>query len=177
MEVLGRDIGEALDRMYEELANRTRTEGERELRVEGFQGALSRVDWGDAAVMIFLNEGVPTHALPHVLGVALQHVRQRLDHYPDVRRPEGRQPEGAALVRTALRELVLAPEAEAKLASLNLDQQWETEQRHEGFKSLLDGAPQEWSQPGTAGHAFAVLQYARMELQHPPQLNQKKTPL
>lgn len=170
MEVLGRDIGTKLDRMYHELLSRVRTEAERELRVEWFDGALSNVRWTDDEVVIYLNEQVPTHALPHVLGVALQHVRQRLDRFPDVRRPEGEQPEGSPLVRTALREVVLAPDAEAKLGGLALDQQWETEQRHLGMKQMLDDPPEEWEDPTTLGAKFIALQYAKMELLHPAQM-------
>lgn len=172
MEVIGRDIGDALDRMYAELESRVRTEAECTLEIEPFQGALSRVRWDQegGVVTIQLNEGVPTHALPHVLAVALQHVRQRLDRYPDIRRPTGEQADGSALVRTALKELVLAPEAEVHLASLALDQQWEAEQRHQGLKEMLVEPPEDWNETGTLGNQFAALQYARMELQHPPEM-------
>ena len=171
MKVIGKDIGEALDAMYSELESRVRVEAERELRVEPFDGgSFSNVSWEQPGlVVISLHNGVPTHALPHVFGVALQHVRQRLDLYPVVR-PGERNVDGAALVRTALRELVLAPEAEQHLEPLNLDVEWETEQRHEGLKQLLRDAPEEWDQPGTVGNAFASLQYARFTIEHPPHL-------
>ena len=71
-------------------------------------------------------------------------------------------------MRTALKELVLAPEAESHLAALALDQEWETEQRHQGLKDMIADAPEEWNELGTIGNSFAALQYARMELQHPP---------
>ena len=119
-------------------------------------------------MLIFVHEQLPTHAIPHVLGVALQHVRQRLDRYPDVRTPSGRQAAaGAGPLRTMLRELVMAPEAEAHLADLGLDCEWETEQRHEAMKQILRATPSDWKRDGTLGNKFAALQYARFELEHP----------
>ena len=120
--------------------------------------------------MVQLHSGVPTHALPHIFGVALQHVRQRVDFYPDVRRPPGDQPEGSQLVRQVLRELVLAPEAAMQLEPLALDQQWEAEQRHQGLKEMLRDVPDDWDEAGTIGNYFAALQYARFSVQHPPEM-------
>jgi hypothetical protein len=171
MKVIGKDIGTALDGLYEELAGRVRIEAERELSVEPFEGgSFSNVSWRGEGVVISLHNGVPTHALPHVFGVALQHIRQRLDRYPAVRRSQQQEPNGAGLVRTALRELVLAPEAELHLEQYDLDSSWETEQRHAGYKELLRDADDSWNEVGSAGNAFAALQYARFAIDHPPDL-------
>ncbi len=171
MKVIGRDIGDVLDGLYEEIGNRLSEEAARELQVEKFDGdAFSRVRWSGEtpSVLIFVHEQLPTHAIPHVLGVALQHIRQRLDHYPDVRTPSGRQAAaGAGPLRTMLRELVMAPEAESQLAGLGLDSEWETEQRHEAMKQILRAPPSDWTRDGTLGNKFAALQYARFELEHP----------
>lgn len=167
MKVIGKDIGTALDAMYAELEQRVRVEAECELRVEAFEaGAFSSVDWLPGAAVVSLHNGVPTHALPHVFGVALQHIRQHLDRYPTV--VEGpREVYGGDLVRTTLRELLMAPEAETALIPLNLDTTWEVEQRHTGLKDLLRDAPKEWDDLDSAGGAFATLQYARFAIEHP----------
>ncbi len=175
MKVIGKDIGEPLDELYGQIEERLRIEAERELRVEPFEdAAFSNVSWREGVVVISLHNGVPTHALPHIFGVALHHVRQRLDHYPAVRRPADSvvapDDSGPSLVRTALRELVFAPEADTQLEPLDLDRQWEVEQRHEGMKDLVRDAPPDWDEVGTLGNAFAALQYARTALQHPPDL-------
>lgn len=171
MQVIGRDIGTALDSMYTAIERRVQVEAERELRIEAFEDAgTSNVSWQDGAIILQLHSGVPTHALPHIFGVALQHVRQRLDFYPDVQRPSGDQPEGSGLIRQALRELVLAGEAEMQLESLDLDQQWEIEQRHQGLKELMSDPPDDWNDEGTIGNHFAALQYARFATQHPPEM-------
>lgn len=170
MKVIGKEIGASLASMHGELERRVKIEAEREIRIEPFEGnSFSNVEWTDDAVVISLHNGVPTHALPHVLGVALQHVRQRLDRYPGVLRGP-RDFEGASVVRAALRELVMGPEAEMRLAPLELDMQWEVEQRHAGLKDLLRDAPADWAEAGTAGNAFAALQYARFTLEHPDNL-------
>lgn len=171
MKVIGKDIGPALDELYASIEQRVRIETERELRVESFEGgSFSNVSWSEpGAVVISLHNGVPTHALPHIVGVALHHVRQRLDLYPNVQ-PGPRSIEGSALLRVTLRELVLAPEAEERLAPLQLDQQWETEQRHEGLKQMVHDAPEDWNTPGTVGCAFATLQYARFAIEHPEEM-------
>jgi hypothetical protein len=173
MKIIGKDIGEALDARYAEIEQRVRIEAERELRVEPFEeGAFSNVSWQEGVVVIHVHNGIPSHALPHIFGVAIEHVRQRLDRYPGVLRPGGNRQEhpAAGLVRVALRELVLAPEADDRLAPLNLDQEWEFEQRHQGLKEMVRDAPAEWNQVGSPGNAFAALQYARFAIQHPPQL-------
>jgi hypothetical protein len=171
MKVIGKDIGTALDGLYEELASRVRIEAERELSVDAFEGtAFSNVSWRRDGVVISLHNGVPTHALPHVFGVALQHVRQRLDRYPAVRRGQQNDPAEGPLLRTALRELVLAPEADLQLERFELDTSWETEQRHAGYKELLRDADDDWNEVGNAGNAFAALQYARFAIDHPADL-------
>ncbi|MBM3139073.1 MAG: hypothetical protein FJZ92_02375 [Chloroflexi bacterium] len=171
MKVIGKDIGLALDEMHAEIEKRVRVEAERACRVEPFEGgSFSTVDWEDDAVVISLHNGIPTRALPHVFGVALQHVRQRLDRYPNVVRPSGEDHPAGALIRTVLRELVLAPEAEIWLEPLGLDMDWETKQRHAGLKEMLRDADEEWNEPGSPGNAFAALQYAHFSLTHPPEL-------
>lgn len=170
MKVIGKDIGTALDAMYAELEQRVRVEAECELRVEAFEaGAFSSVDWVPGAAVISLHNGVPTHALPHVFGVALQHIRQYLDRYPTVVGGP-RDVYGGDIVRTTLRELLMAPEAETALAPLNLDTTWEVEQRHSGLKDLLRDAPKEWDDLDSPGGAFATLQYARFAIEHPADL-------
>jgi len=170
MRVIGRDLGTALDSLYEQIERRVRVESERELRVEAFEGAsTSNVHWSDEAVTISLHSGIPTHALPHVFGVALHHIRQRLDLYPDVRQPPT-DLEGGTIVRQALRELVLEPEADMQLKSLNLDARWEAEQRHQGMKELLREPPAEWNEAGSIGNDFMALQYARFAIQHPAEM-------
>ena len=174
MNVNGRDIGDALDGLFEELHARVRDEADRELVVDTFDGdAFSNVRWAeeDDEVNVEVHENLPTHAIAHALGVALQHVRQRLDAYPDVRRPRGRQAaRGAGPVRTMLREVVMAPEAESRIADLNLDREWEVEQRHAALKEILRAPPGEWTRDGTLGNQFASLQYARFEFEHPPEM-------
>ena len=119
MNVNGRDIGDALDGLYEELHARVRAEANRELVIQGFDGdAFSNMRWADDddEVHVEVHENLPTHAIAHTLAIALQHVRQRLDGYPEVRRPHGRQAaRGAGPVRTMLREVVMAPEAEGRI--------------------------------------------------------------
>ena len=170
MKVIGKDIGTALDAIFDTLAERVRTEAGCELQVEAFEaGAFSSVDWDEGVCLISLHNGVPTHALPHVFGVALQHVRQHLDRYPTIVAGD-REAYGGELVRITLRELLMAPEAEERLAPLQLDTAWETEQRHAGLKDLLREAPREWDEPEEPGGAFASLQYARFALEHPPKM-------
>ena len=170
MKVIGKEIGAALASMHGEIERRLKIEAERELRIESFEGgSFSNVEWADDAVVVSLHNGVPTHALPHVLGVALQHIRQRLDRYPGVLRGP-KDFEGASVIRSALRELVMGPEAEMRLAPLQLDMQWEVEQRHAGLKDLLRDAPEDWNTAGTPGNVFASLQYGRFTLEHPEEL-------
>ncbi len=170
MKVIGKEIGSTLASMHGEIERRVQIEAERTLEVVPFDGnAFSNVEWGDRVVTVSLHNGVPTHALPHVFGVALQHIRQRLDRYPGVRRGE-REIEGGGTLRGALRELVMGPEAEMHLAPLKLDVTWEVEQRHTGLKDLLRQAPEDWNDPRSPGAAFAALQYGRFTLEHPEEL-------
>ncbi|MDA0815241.1 MAG: hypothetical protein O2924_01535 [Chloroflexi bacterium] len=170
MKVIGRDIGGVLDSLHGELDRRVVAEAERPLQIEAFEGgSFSNIEWRDDTVVVQLHKGVPTHALPHVLGVALQHIRQRLDLYPRVIAPV-RQIQGGPLLRSALRELVMGPEAEMHLMPFNLDMEWEVEQRHQGLKDLLRDATPEWDAPSTVAFTFAALQYGRFTLEHPEQL-------
>jgi hypothetical protein len=170
MKVINKDIGGDLDSLYQLVAGRVGASG-RDLEVVTYDGeGLSDVEWTDDAVVISLHSGIPTHALPHVLGVALQHVRQALDGYPLITSPDEPQPEGSELVRSSLRELVLESDAEGQLVSLGLDRTWENEQRHQAMKSLLKSPPAEWNDEDSLGNLFIALQYARMSLNHPPEM-------
>lgn len=170
MKVIGRDINDSVDRIYHQVEARVAA-ASRDLNIVAFEGeGLSSVKWSPKAVTISLHSGVPTHALPHVLGIALQHVRQDLDGYPNVRKPKRRQPEGSDLVRSVLRELVLEPDAEAQLAGLGLDREWEQEQRHQAMKDLLREPPEDWNEAGSLGNDFIALQFARLEVTHPPNM-------
>lgn len=170
MKVIGKDIGDSLEKLLEEVESRLKVEAERELRFEaGAEGTFSNVQWLDDAVVIQLHNGVPTHALPHIVGVALEHVLQRLERYPAVQRPAGEDELDGPILRSALRELVLAPAADHGLKSLNLDVQWEAEQRHQALKDLIrDHA--EWDDPEDPGHTFIALLYARAAIEHPADL-------
>lgn len=171
MKAIGKEVGEAIEPLFREVESRLRVESERALRLEPFDGvALSDIDWEEpGAVVVSLHSGVPTHALAHVLGVALQHLRQRLDRYPEVI-PGEAEFEGGLMLRHALRDVVLGPEAEARLAPLGLDARWEAEQRHQGLKDVLRGTTKEWDNPLTPDHAFGALLYARFALDHPPEM-------
>lgn len=170
MKVIGKELGTTLVEMYGEIEQRLKTEAVRDLKVVSFEGAsFSDIQWGDTEVVISLHNGVPTRALNHILGIALQHIRQRLDRYPAVVRVRT-DVEGGALVRSALRELVMSPEAEQQVAPLKIDVTWELKQRHEGLKQLLRDAPEDWNDAGSIGHAFAALQYARFTIEHPEEL-------
>ena len=168
MKVIGKDIGTALDPLFEEVERRLRIESERELRIEsGAEGTFSNVVWQQDAAVIQLHNGVPTHALPHIFGIALEHLRQRLERYPTVQRAEGEDVPDGPLLRGALRELVLAPAADHALRSLKLDVEWEVEQRHQALKNLLRDAGPEWNDPEQSAFAFAALLYARAAIEHP----------
>ena len=171
MKVIGRDIGDALDSLYEELQRRVHVEAERELTFEPFEGeSLSSVSWRDEQVAVRIHKALPTHALAHVVAVALHHVRQRLERYPDVLRPSGATHEEGPMLRQALRELVLSAEAEMQIESLELDAEWELEQRHQALKEMLRDPPPEWDEPGTPGNAFMALQYASFGTRHPAEM-------
>lgn len=171
MKVIGKDIGTVIERLYQEVESRLEIEAERSLTFEGgAEGTFSNISWRDAEVAIQLHNGVPTHALPHVVGVALEHVRQRLERYPTVQRPPAPDVPDGPLLRGALRELVLAPAANHGLRSFDLDTAWEAEQRHQALKDLLRDAGEEWNDPEDPGHAFAALLYARAAIEHPPDL-------
>lgn len=167
MNVIGKNIGNSLDEMYEEISSQASAHGHSEIVLESFEGGtFSSVIWETEKIKIRLHNGVPTHAMPRILGVALQHVRQRLDKFPSVQKTSN-DVVGGSLVRDALRELVLAPEANEHLAHLNLDTEWEDEQRHQGLKQLIKDAPEEFRHVGEPGNAFASLLYARYCFDHP----------
>ena len=167
MLALGTDIGSTLDSMYTSIGKRLQGETDRTLAVEPFRGqALSRIDEGEQTVTIQIHQDVPQPAVNHVLGVALQHVRQELDGYPRVL-PGSREVTGIPLVRMALRELVMAPEAETHLQDLEIDGEWERDQRLNGLLRLLNRAdPQYWDAFGSPEHAFSAIQYARICQDH-----------
>lgn len=167
MNVIGKNIGNSLDKMYEEISSQASANGHSEIILESFEGGtFSAVIWETEKIKIRLHNGVPTHAMPRILGVALQHVRQKLDKFPSVQKTDN-DVVGGSLVRDALRELVLAPEANEHLAHLNLDTEWEDEQRHQGLKQLIKDAPEEFRHVGEPGNAFASLLYARYCFDHP----------
>jgi hypothetical protein len=168
MKVIGKDIGTTLEPLFEEVEHRLRIESELQLRIEGgAEGAFSNVIWQQGTALIQLHNGVPTHALPHVVGVALEHVRQRLERYPTVQRAAGDDVPDGPMLRGALRELVLAPAADHALQALNLNVEWETEQRHQALKDLLRETGPEWNDPQQSAFAFAALLYARAAIEHP----------
>ncbi|MBT5773005.1 MAG: hypothetical protein HOH95_01380 [Dehalococcoidia bacterium] len=168
MKVIGKDIGTVLEPLFEEVRRRLEIEAERELRIEGgAEGTFSNVLWQADAAIIQLHNGVPTHALPHVVGIALEHVLQRLERYPTVQRGDGADVPDGPMLRGALRELVLAPAADHSLQALNLDVEWEAEQRHQALKNLLRDAGPEWNDPEQSAFAFAALLYARAAIEHP----------
>ncbi|MDG1839878.1 MAG: hypothetical protein P8J64_03965 [Dehalococcoidia bacterium] len=167
MDVIGKNIGNSLDKIYENISAKASANGYQEIVIESFEGGtFSSVIWETEKVKIRLHTGVPTHAMPRIFGVALQHVRQRLDKYPTVQKTDS-DVIGGSLVRDALRELVLAPEANGHLAHLDLDTEWEDEQRHQGLKQLIKDAPEEFRHIGEPGNAFASLLYARYCFDHP----------
>jgi len=168
MKVIGKDIGEQLDGLYETVSNRLEIELEKNLDIiSGAQETFSNVLWQGETVIIQLHNGVPTHALPHIFGVALIHVQQRLDLYPvPQKNDEADIPEGP-LLRSALRELVLSPAANDRLESLKLDTKWESEQRHQALKDLLRDPEPEWLEEDSPALLFAALLYARAAIEHP----------
>tara|TARA_B100000700_G_scaffold330891_3_gene459827 strand:- start:1197 stop:1898 length:702 start_codon:yes stop_codon:yes gene_type:complete len=175
MKVIGKDIGEQLDTLYSTVTNRVEIELEKKLDVvTGAQETFSNVLWQNEAVTIQLHNGVPTHALPHIFGVALVHVQQRLDLYPVPQKKDDDIAEGP-LLRSALRELVLSPAANDKLESLNLDTKWESEQRHQALKVLLRDHDPEWLEADSPACMFAALLYARAAIEHPLWENLKPT--
>lgn len=170
MKIIGREIGDDLNSMYGLIEGRA-SAADRAVEVVLFEGqGLSDVHWTAKKVIISIHSGIPTHSIPHVLAVALQHVRQALDGYPTVTKPRGRDLEGAELVRGALRELVLEPDAEVLIGPMGLDRTWENEQRHQGYKALLEDPPADWDEPDTLGNIFMALQYARLATTHPAQM-------
>ena len=168
MKIIGKDIGYQLDELYKTISNRLEIELEKNLDlVSGELETFSNVLWQNETVLIQLHNGVPTHALPHIFGVALIHVQQRLDLYPVVQKSQENDIADGRLLRSALRELVLSPAADDRLKSLNLDTQWESEQRHQALKNLLIDPGPEWSEENSPAFLFAALLYARAAIEHP----------
>ena len=168
MKIIGKDIGYQLDELYKTISNRLEIELEKNLDlVSGELETFSNVLWQNETVLIQLHNGVPTHALPHIFGVALIHVQQRLDLYPVVQKSDENDIADGRLLRSALRELVLSPAADDRLKSLNLDTQWESEQRHQALKDLLRDPGPEWSEENSPAFLFAALLYARAAIEHP----------
>ena len=168
MKIKGKDIGRQLDELCDSISNRLEIELEKKLEIElGEIENFSNVLWQNETVLIQLHNGVPTHALPHIFGVALIHVQQRLDLYPvPQKHDENDIPEGR-LLRSALRELVLSPAADDRLKSLELDTQWESEQRHQAIKDILRDPGPEWLEENSPAFLFAALLYARAAIEHP----------
>ena len=109
MKIIGKDIGYQLDELYKTISNRLEIELEKNLDlVSGELETFSNVLWQNETVLIQLHNGVPTHALPHIFGVALIHVQQRLDLYPVVQKSDESDIADGRLLRSALRELVLS---------------------------------------------------------------------
>ena len=171
MKVIGKDIGDAIEHLHAEVEDRLRAETERSLQFDaGAEHVFSNVMWKQDKVVIQLHNGVPTHALPHIVGVALEHVRQRLERYPAVQRPAENDAVDGSIIRAALRELVFAPAANHALSPLNLDVQWEDEQRHQALKDLLRDYS-DWENDGGDGIlVWALLVYARGAIEHPSEL-------
>ena len=170
MKVIGKEIGNDLNQLFGQIESRVKSEMQREIKFEGFEGeTLSSVIWEEHEIKIRLHTGAPTHALPGIIGVALQHIRQRLDRFPTVRRIQ-QDIEGGAMVRDALRELILGPEASEKLVPLALDNESQNEQRPQGLKLFLRDAPPEFNEVGAPGNAFASLLFARYSIEHPEKM-------
>ena len=103
MNVIGKNIGNSLDKMYEEISSQASANGHSEIILESFEGGtFSAVIWETKKIKIRLHNGVPTHAMSRILGVALQHVRQKLDKFPSVQKTDN-DVVGGSLVRDALR--------------------------------------------------------------------------
>ena len=61
MKVIERDIGDAVDALYEQLQSRLRVELQHDLRIEGVeQDSLSRVRWEDGVVTVSRAQGTVT---------------------------------------------------------------------------------------------------------------------
>ena len=72
-------------------------------------GLLSRIQWVDDNPYIYLRSDIPTHAIPHILGTALCHVKQKIDQFPDVvHNDDEDEPEGVVLARMTLKEIILS---------------------------------------------------------------------
>ena len=152
MIVLEREIGDQLDDLFESvmvgLANmfsekskedNVNNELERKLTIlPQDDGLLSRIQWVDGNPYIYLRSDIPTHAIPHILGTALCHVKQKIDQFPDaVKNDDTEEPDGVVLARMTLKEFVLSLNAEKMMTSIDFNMDWEDQQRHQGVKDLL----------------------------------------
>ncbi|MBI51653.1 MAG: hypothetical protein CL779_00345 [Chloroflexi bacterium] len=186
MIVLEREIGNQLDDLFESvvvgLANMfseksKEAKGDSELErklviLPQDDGLLSRIQWVDDNPYIYLRSDIPTHAIPHILGTALCHVKQRIDQFPDaVKNEDEEEPDGVVLSRMTLKEFVLSLHAEKTMESIDFNMDWEDEQRHQGLKDLLKMLnPEEEDGFNNSGHPtlqFFSLIYAKYSLFHP----------
>ncbi len=189
MIVLEREIGDQLDDLFESvmvgLANmfsekskedNVNNELERKLTIlPQDDGLLSRIQWVDGNPYIYLRSDIPTHAIPHILGTALCHVKQKIDQFPDaVKNDDTEEPDGVVLARMTLKEFVLSLNAEKMMTSIDFNMDWEDQQRHQGLKDLLKMLnPEEDDAFTSAGHPtlqFFSLIYAKYSLLHPSEM-------
>tara|TARA_B110000014_G_C20126774_1_gene601208 strand:+ start:12777 stop:13541 length:765 start_codon:yes stop_codon:yes gene_type:complete len=189
MIVLEREIGDQLDDLFESLmvslANmfsekstkeQVDNESERKLTIlPQDDGLLSRIQWVDDNPYIYLRSDIPTHAIPHILGTALCHVKQKIDQFPDVvHNDDEDEPEGVVLARMTLKEIILSLHAEKMMEKIDFNMDWEDEQRHQGLKDLLKMLnPEEDDGLSNSGHPtlqFFSLIYAKYSLLHPSEM-------
>ena len=189
MKILEREIGDQLDGLFEEVAlslvnafakNASKeaesSEIERKLSIlPQDDGLLSRIQWVEDNPYIYIRSDIPTHAMPHVLGTALCHVKQKIDQFPDVVQNENEEElDGSLLVRIALKELLMSLNAEEKMKDIKFDIDWEDKNRHQGFKDLLGMLDRDQDDGFVSTdhptHQFFSLTYAKFSLIHPPKM-------
>ena len=67
MKVIGKEIGNDLNQLFGQIESRVKSEMQREIKFEGFEGeTLSSVIWEEHEIKIRLHTGAPTHALPGI---------------------------------------------------------------------------------------------------------------
>ena len=189
MKILEREIGDQLDGLFEEvavsLANSFAKNASKEddgLEIENKlsilpqnDGLLSRIKWEEGNPYIYIRSDIPTHAIPHVLGTALCHVKQKIDLFPDVVQNENEEEiDGALLVRIALKELLMSLNAEETMKNIKFDIDWEDKNRHQGFKDVLGMLDRNEDDSFVSiehpTHQFFSLTYAKFSLIHPPKM-------
>jgi hypothetical protein len=189
MKILEREIGDQLDGLFEEVAlslvnafaknaskEEERSEIERKLSIlPQDDGLLSRIQWVEDNPYIYIRSDIPTHAMPHVLGAALCHVKQKIDQFPDVVQNENEEElDGSLLVRIALKELLMSLNAEEKMKDIKFNIDWEDKNRHQGFKDLLGMLDRDQDDGFVSTdhptHQFFSLTYAKFSLIHPPKM-------